>query len=104
MIDPINEVLTELVLAETSEPRDGEEPTKAAKLYRKAFNTLQTAKGFNIDLVDTNTRYLMRARTSEAYLQRLLTETVIDADLLEEILAYLTAGPWNLSVAGENKS
>ena len=48
------------------------------------------------ELLQANTRYLLRARASEGYLHTLLNQCIIDAELEEEIEAYLEK-PWLLT-------
>ena len=48
------------------------------------------------ELLEANTRYLLRARASEGYLHTLLNQYIIDPDLEEEIEQYLEK-PWLLT-------
>ncbi len=100
MTDPTLEVMAELVLAETSEPMllsQPPQPTKAAILYRRALNTIRALKSRVDELLEANTRYLLRARKSEDYLKRamLCMTTVCEEDikLHDEIREYLKE-PW----------
>ena len=45
------------------------------------------------ELLEANTRYLLRARASEGYLHTLINQCIIDPELEEEIEQYLEK-PW----------
>ena len=99
-VDPIQELMEELVLAETSEPlllTNPPQQTKNAKLFRKALEGIRTLKHRVQELLEANTRYLLRARKSEDYLKRAMVcmTTVCDEDikLHDEIREYLKQ-PW----------
>jgi hypothetical protein len=114
MIDSINAVMVKLIMAETSEPMlltNPPQQTYAALLYKEARSVLREAKGRNNDLLDANTQYVLRARTSESLLSKLLEHYISlansgdagnwnceEEELIIEIKTYLANGPWNLSV------
>lgn len=111
MIDPINTVREKLILAETFEPLLLSNPprkTPAALLYREALDTLDSAKNRINELLEANTQYVLRARTSEGFLIKILEHYVSlvssgdagylnfeEEELIFEIRTYLNNGPWN---------
>lgn len=99
MNDPTIALMQDLIIAETSEPMllsDPPQQSKHALLYRRALEGLRALQRRINDLLDANVRYESRARKAEAFLQRVITESILDADLEEQIEEHLQE-PWRLS-------
>lgn len=103
MTDPITTLLEDLQIARTSEPLLLSQPpqqTPAAILYSRAMEGIRQLKRRVSDLLEANTRYLLRARAGEALLLRVATcQTLVceeDAKLHDEIREFLKQ-PWKMA-------
>lgn len=98
--DPVNKLLEDLQIARTSEPLLLSQPpqeTPRAALLSQAMVIIRQMKTRVLDLLEANTRYLLRARKSEELLFKFYEQYTMKVkhtpELCEEIEKHLKA-PW----------